>query len=77
MKPITSVKEAMALPEKQSFSIRKEKQPDGTTLIIPYFRELVAVDMDDKAILLFEDKDGRVMQIGYDTEGAYKYEGGI
>ena len=74
MKAITSLKEARALPVISLLSTRQEKQPDGTILNIPSLKDIAPVSMDEKAILFFEDKDGRRMAVEYDSEGAYKYE---
>ena len=72
MKPITSMKDAQALPERDSYKVVDEVQPDGTVLRHPSFRDLVAVALADDAILIFEDRDGRVMTVGYDSRGAFK-----
>ena len=74
MKSITSIEKARALPERSPIREKVEKQSDGTLLRIPYFPLLVSVELGDNTILFFHDKDGREMEIGYDVEGAYKYE---
>lgn len=73
MESITEIKAARALPEKSPFAQTEQLQPDGTILITPYFRELVAVDLEENTILCFLDADGRLMTIDYDSEGAYKH----
>ena len=45
MKSITTLEEARALPERQPIRILEVIQPDGTTLKIPYFPKLVAVEL--------------------------------
>lgn len=72
MKPITGIKDAEALPERDSYKVVDEVLPDGTTLRSIRFHGLVAVEKDDDAIVMFEDKDGRMMSVGYDSQGAFK-----
>lgn len=69
---IKSLQEARKLPEKSMFRYKERSLPDGIKQVVPYFRELVAVELDDDDILVFEDADGTPMHIGYDSEGAYK-----
>jgi hypothetical protein len=72
MKPITQIEDAMVLPEREAYSINKVPVGDGIVQNTVSFRDLVAVDRDDNAILIFRDTDGRIMTINYDSNGAYK-----
>ncbi len=72
MKSITTLEDAYNLPEKKSYNEERKTKPDGSTLIIPYFRDLVAIELEDETILFFQDKDRRLMNIEYDLDGAYK-----
>ena len=73
MKPVMSVEELNSLPERGSVRYKREQQPDGSFINVPFFLEMVQVDFENKMILAFIDKDGREMLIGYDEQGAYKY----
>lgn len=72
MKSITKIEDAYLLPEKEIFGMKEEIQSDGTILRIPFCRDMIAVAFKDDTILVFGDKDGRMMTIEYDAEGAYK-----
>ena len=68
MKMIETLEDAQSLSERNPLSF------SGEVVLIPYYRELVAVDLEDSGVLFFKDRDGRLMEIGYDSEGVYKYE---
>ena len=59
MKPITGIKDAEALHERDAYEMVEETLTDGKILRCIRFHDLVAVEKDDDAIVMFEDKDGR------------------
>lgn len=73
MESVKQIKDAYALPERTPYYEIRKKRADGTVLVIPHFRDLVAIELEDDTILCFQDKDGRLMEIGYSLNGAYKY----
>ena len=74
MKSVISLNEAQDLPERPPFDIIYKRQVDGSVLCIPTFKKMVSVDLVDKTIMVFIDRDGRAMNIDYAENGAFKFE---
>lgn len=76
MEGIKVLTEAQQLPERADYYVKQAVLPNGNILNTPVYKEFVAVEWSDDNIWLFWDTDGRLMEIEYDSEGAYKKEVG-
>ena len=66
--------ELEALPEKSPFEETRVTNSDGSVVVEFGYREIgVASPLEDDDVIAFLG-NGRRMMIGYDNEGAYKYE---
>lgn len=73
MKPIVSKEKLSSLPERGFIRFKRVENADGTFTDTPYFPQIMSVKFDEKMIIAFVE-NGRAMMVGYDEEGAYKYE---
>ncbi len=69
---IKSYEAAVALPLKNTYDVKTIKR-GGRLVYVPMFREIIAQNIEDDDIMCFIE-DGKRMSIGYDKDGAYKYE---
>lgn len=74
MKPVTDIKDLRALPEREEHDVIEHRQADGRIVKELCFKDFVVVDYDEGAILMFEDTDGRLIKVNYNSRDAFKTE---